>query len=64
MVLPFLTGAVVDIFQDPSALDLVEPIVDHFSPFLVWRRIDTPSLTGSIVPLIENFAPKETSAGG
>ena len=54
----------MDIFQDPSALDLVEPIVDHFSPFLVWRRIDTPSLTGSIVPLIENFAPKETSAGG
>ena len=44
--------------------DLVEPIVDHFSPFLVWRRIVTPALTGSIVPFIENFAPSETSAGG
>ena len=64
VVFAFLTGAVVDIFHEPSAFDLVEPIVDHFSPFLVWRRIVTPALTGSIVPFIENFAPSETSAGG
>ena len=50
-------------FQVPSALDFVEPIVDHFSPFLVWRRMLTPPATGSRFPFNENLAPTEASVG-
>ena len=50
-------------FQVPSALDFVEPTVDHFSPFLVWRRMLTPSATRSRLPFNENLAPTEASVG-
>ena len=53
----------MDILQVPSAFVLVEPIVVHFSPFLVCLKIVTFFFAGSIAPLIENLVPKAISLG-